>query len=305
MRKTLTMLIAAATIIALFAFQLSAAEKNSYKFGMWFGVGTEFDAQNKQIISDLVAAFSKKSKYNIEFVWFSDYNKFVDSVKKRELDFIYAFKYEVIYDLMMSGQYDPFLMPYLLGSKDFSMCLYVNAGSGIKSPADLKSKRILVAEGMPEYYVLRKILNDKPENVFGTIEKSVSGMSSMYSLAMNDTDAVYASEITEKFMKMNNPGPFKKISRLLCSEKYPFMPIMVSKSVPNELLIEFRNIFTTADKEEALKKYRPIFTTYKFKFMPVNRDLYKPVTDVFQEAKKKGWDRDHEIWKEAVKKRNK
>jgi len=304
--KKITFLFAiAAVLLPALTRSTVAAEKTDYKFGMWFGVGTEFDAQNKQIISDLIDAFSQKSKYKITFEWFSDFDKFVGAVKKGELDFIYAFKYEVIYDLMTSGKYEPYLMPYLLGKKEFSMCLYVNTSGGIRAAADLKGKRALVADGMPEYYVLRKILNDKPEDVFGTIEKSKSGLASMYSLAMNDTDVVYASEITEKFMKMNNPGPLKKISRLSCSDNYPFMPIMSARSVPGELLSDFRNIFSNVAKEESLKKYRPIIATYKFSFMPVGKDVYKPVVAVFQEAKAKKWDKDYEIWKKIVKSRGK
>jgi ABC-type phosphate/phosphonate transport system substrate-binding protein len=305
MKKINVILIFMVAITALLACPMRAVDEKTLKIGMWIAVGTEFDAQNKQILSDVITAFSQKYDMTSDYLWFTDKDKFTNAIKNGKLDIIYTEQPEYFNVIQSTKYYTPLVLPSMLGIQDYSICLFVNTTSKLNSIDDLKGKNIQIALSEFDYFALRSILPDKPEYVFRSIEVMKSGFSSIYALAMNDIDVAFISTFEGSFMKMNNPGPLKKIKPILCTEQFPSMPVFVSKKLPDSISKEMSVFLFNIKGEEGLKKYRPIFNTYKLKFVPVNLDRYKPILNLLNKSQSNGWNKDYETYKKIVKKREK
>jgi ABC-type phosphate/phosphonate transport system substrate-binding protein len=300
MKKIGVILVLVVAITALLACPMRATEKKVYTFGMRLGFGMEFDAQNKTIFTDVVNAFSKTQGIAIDFMWFNTDNDLQNALKKGDLDFVYLNKYVIFMKLLKNPDYIPFVMPYFIDRKSFNQCIYVNKESKFKNIDDLKHSKLTMATDAYSYYILRDSLKEKPETFFESVTNSPNVMSMVYSLAMNTTDAIFTGDTTLFFMKMNNPGPTKKLLLLKCYNETYFPPIMASNKVPADVKNKLLVFLADINKEESLKKYRPLMQTYKLKFFPVNRENYDSILRLSEKAEKNGWDKDYEYWMKTV-----
>jgi ABC-type phosphate/phosphonate transport system substrate-binding protein len=299
MKMINVILAAAIAITALFVCPMKAAEKKSYIFGMRFGQGTEFDSQNKTIFTDVAIAFSKTHNSNVSYMWFKSDEELIAAAEKGELDFVYTSAYDYAYKLLKGRDYIPLSAPYFSkfsNNSSFSSCIYTNKLSDISEINGLKNKRLSIVLNYYSYIFIRNMTGIKPELYFSSIAGSKSDMSSIYSLALNTTDSILIADISYDFMRINNPGPTKKIKNLRCSDKIPNIPIFSSKKVPPALRNQMISFLENIYKEEQLKIYWPLFNMYGFKYAKVNINEYDQIINIYDEANKKGWDKDYEHW---------
>ncbi len=300
MKKVLLMIILTASLA--FSFSPAAgAEDKTYIFGMRLAFATEIDAQNKTIFTDVIKAFSNTHGFKVDFKWFNTEEDFLASFRKRELDFFYSPTRDYLYSILSDPAYEPFIIPYMLNRKSNASCLYVNKDGKYKNLSDLRGTHIIIPPYKYDYFVLWSLLNEKPDDFFKSFTSSRNPMSSVYSLAMNTTDSILAGDNGVEFMKVNNPGPTKKILPLKCGEQYLYPPAMAKKTVPDEIKTKLTKFLINALKEESLKKYRPLVKTYKIGFAETNADEYKPFVALYKKALKSGWDKDFQYWVKTVK----
>ncbi len=300
MKKSFFFLLIAVSFAASFSLTARAEEK-TYIFGMRLAFATEMDAQNKTIFTDVIKAFSTTHGFKIDFKWFNSEEEFLASLRKREPDFFYSPTRDYLYTILSDPAYEPFVIPYMLNRKNNASCLYVNKDGKYKNLSDLRGADIIIPPYKYDYFVLRNMLNEKPDDFFRSFTSSTNPMSSVYSLAMNTTDSILAGDNGVEFMKVNNPGPTKKILPLKCGEQYLYPPAMAKKTVPDEIKTKLTKFLINALNEESLKKYKPLVKTYKIGFAETKADEFKPFVALYKKALKNGWDKDFQYWVKTVK----
>jgi ABC-type phosphate/phosphonate transport system substrate-binding protein len=279
----------------------NSTEKKAYTMGVRFGIATEMDAQNKSIYSDLVKILSNGLGVKFDYKWFTSDEAFTKAIGKGELDLFYTPDMAIIIKYLNGPAYSPFITPFFLGKKGTSCCIYVSKESKFKKISDLKEAKIIVPNDMITYYLLRDFLNEKPENIFASFASSPNAMSSAYSLAMNVTDAAIFPDSVISFLKINNPGPTKKISPIACLPELGFSPIMIKNNIPEEIKSSVKTFLMNAVKSEDFKKYRPLFKAYKMGFYTANIEDYGNFITLLEKAHKNGWDKDYPNWAKTVK----
>jgi ABC-type phosphate/phosphonate transport system substrate-binding protein len=298
MKKIGVMVVMAVAIISLLVCTGNAAAKKAYTLGISSGGGNGLDAQLSTCISDIAKAFSLSNDEQIKVVNYNDEKKLIDAAEKNELDFIYPISFDLADRFMQQKKYTPFIAPVFFGTKQQNYCIYVKKDNTAKGINDLRDDRVTITGTAFNYYLLKVILGENPENIFSKIKTSPNGMSSIYSLAMDDSEAAMASDTTIVLLKYTNPGPIKNIRKLpsLCQSFNYIMPLLRSKRVPMIFADKFNKYFGGIPKNDALKNYRPLFNMYKLSFVPVTEKDYEPILKLYREAHKNGWDKDYERW---------
>jgi ABC-type phosphate/phosphonate transport system substrate-binding protein len=289
-----SILIAAAMILSTPAFCTASQKEKSYTLGMFLKFATEMDAQNKTIYSDITDAFSKSQGIKLSFKWYNDEAEFLKAIRNGDLDFFYTGQKDVF--AKSSNDFDFLMTPFFLNKKDSSLCVYVNKEGNYKNLKDLRGKKILAEPDRFTYYILRDFLGEKPDVFFSAFVNSPSAMSAIYSLAMNTTDSIFVADHSVQFLKVNNPGPTKKIISVKCTENIPFPPMMAKKKLPEDVVSKLKSFLLNVRTEESVKKYRPLIITYKVGFSPIAEGEYDATIAFCKKAIKSGWDKEYDNW---------
>ncbi len=303
--KKLLMIAAAVTTLSLLLPRLAISEEKSYTFGLWLPLSTEMDAQNKSIYTDIVGAFVKTRGVRINMKWYRDNSEFLKDIDRGALDFFYTGSSELNFKHLKGDEFTPIAQPALMNASGSTGCLYTVKASGHKSVPELKNKKAILGGDILTYTQLRILLKERPDTFFGPVTISPNGFSSIYSLALSEDSVAFITNVEVSFLKMNNPGPVKKISQIACAEKIPFPPIMASKRVPADIKSKLSSFLLNAGKEDSLKKFRPLMKTYKMDFRPVKKEQYDILIGLYDKAIKNGWDKDYEYWIKTVRREGK
>ncbi len=187
--------------------------------------------------------------------------------------------------------------------------------SPYKVAGDLKGAKLGISQEDFSYYTLREMVPARPEDFFGTVTVLNSDVSKIYAVAFGTMDVVQAGNGSLWKMKITDPGPAKLVKPISCAGDYYDTPIFVSKKLPEDVISLFKKQFgyifvhpkeamndpEYAEYKPLLQKYLPIIQKYKFRMISVTRDNYKSIMDVYNTAKKNGWDKDYELWKKITK----
>ncbi|MFA6449910.1 MAG: PhnD/SsuA/transferrin family substrate-binding protein [bacterium] len=301
--KKIILLLFLFAVLAFSRHSAAAAEEKTYVFGMRLGYSTEMDAQNKTMYTDLVNAFSSSQGIKLNLKWFGDDNAFLKAIDKGELDLFYSGQKDFF--IKHIKNYDYLTIPYYLSQKANSYCIYANKESRFKDLNSLKGAELITEPDKFMYFLIRDLIDEKPENFFASFKSSPNEMSAVYSLALGSTDSIFTGEQVLRFLKVNNPGPTKKVAPVKCTEKILFPPVMAKKKLPDEFITKLKNYLSNAGKEESLKKYRPLMKAYKVGFSPVAAGDYDSIIALYGKGVKNGWDKDYEVWLKTVKREGK
>ncbi len=298
----------AAAIFLVVTFVMSAAcsaadqTKPNYIFAMRLtGMSSSDQAQMKNMITEIGKILSKRENFTISIKYYNDDEVFMKDALGGKMDFVFTPSKYFVYVLLKKKKYDALYTYSVLGLKGEKWCFYVNAKRGFKSIADLKNKKIVMTNGRDDYYECRKLIESNPLDYFMTIINPADILSAFYEMSMNGYDAVFASELGYKNMKFTNPGPVKDVEPILCTELLPFNPFLVSKKVPKQTAIRFRDILITAHKDEDFRTYWPLLKNFKIKFVEMSNDDFKPYIMLFEDGMKKGWEMDYQRFNRLVK----
>jgi len=307
MKKQFVYIMAAmlAAAFSLSAYRAESAEEKSYTFGLSLQLSTEMDAQNKSIYTDIVDAFVKSRGVGINMKWYRESNEFLKDIDRGALDFFYTGSSELNFKYLKGEEFTPIAQPVIMNASGSTGCLYAVKASGYKSVSDLKNKKAILGGDILSYTQLRILLKEKPDDFFGPVTISPNGFSSIYSLALSEDSVAFVTDVEVAFLKMNNPGPVKKISQIACAEKIPFPPIMASKRVTAGIKDKLSSFLLNAGKEDSLKKFRPLMKTYKMDFRPVKKEQYDVLIRLYDKAIKNGWDKDYAYWIKTVRQEGK
>jgi ABC-type phosphate/phosphonate transport system substrate-binding protein len=296
MKKIGVIMVLAVAITALLVCPMRAAEKKVYTLGLRYGVGNSLDAQFTTIVSDIAKAFNLNNEEQLKVVIFNDDKKFMEAADKDELDFIYTISFDTLNSILERNIYSPFVATALFGATEENYCVYIKKDNPAKDINGLRKGQAMITGTAFDYYLLRDIVGENPDNIFSQIIMSPNNMSNIYSLAMDDSEVATALDVVINTLKQANPGPTKKIRIFACRPISHLMPFLRSKRVPMELVDRITMFLNAAPNNKALKNYQWLMKTYKLKFIPVTYKDYEPLTKLYGDARKKGWDKDYEHW---------
>ncbi len=272
------------------------AGQKTYTIGVQFE-SKSFGGETKMIFEKCASIISQKYDFNIKTINLKDDAEWNEQTKNKALDFTGAHRNaDPIINAMMRYGYKPFVSYKVFGIDQLRLCVFTDKKSSYKSLSDLKGKKILISPNRHDYYLLRDMLPEKPETFFGFLRADPNFSSFFYSLSLGTTDAIFNLETMYEFFKASNPGSVKNAMVIGCSKHYPPLFLMHSPNVPEKVVKVITDILKNAEKDEAFKEYRPLMKTTKLKFFPVELKDYKPILDLYENAEKKGWDKDYDKW---------
>jgi ABC-type phosphate/phosphonate transport system substrate-binding protein len=155
----------------------------------------------------------------------------------------------------------------------------------------------------------------RPEDFFGSVTVFNDDISKIYALAFGTMDAIHVSSVTLEMMKISDPGPAKLVRSISCVGDYYGTPIFASNKMPENVINLLKQQFgyiATHSKEAIndpeyveykplIQKFLPMLRKYKVRIISVTWDNYKSIMDVYNTAKRNGWDKDYELWKKYTK----
>ncbi len=285
--------------VPLLLTSAARAEPNKYVFGYSLTKKSvsSMESQFMVILSDVIAAFSEKEGVKIEVKTYADLDLFISDVNNNLVDLAVATSDHTNGILLKQNKMTPFLSFELFGRKTNNFCVYAKKGKGFKNLKDLRKKRVLTYGGMNAYLVLRNVVGEPPEFYFD-LGMSPNASSMIYSLGLDDSDAIFIVDANIQYFKKTNPGPVRDVAPVVCTEGYNNSPLLRSPRVPEALVKKLVDFAVNIDKQEPLKKYRPLLSQMKIKFYPATRDDFKYYyVDLIDQAVKLGWDKDFNRWK--------
>jgi ABC-type phosphate/phosphonate transport system substrate-binding protein len=300
MKRGWMLMVLAVVFIVTLGSRLIGEDKKTLILGIdRSGMSNEQAGQIKTIIAASFEILSKKHDFKTIIRLFDDKYDFLKAIDDKAIDFALTKTFYSVF--IEKHDYLPFVQIMFYGKTSDAECIYIKNKSPIKDLEGLRDKNILTYSDLFSYYVLRKLIGERPELYFKTTTKTPNGISAIYSLSMDQTDAVFISNINIDFLKKNNPGPVKNVRTLICSDKIPMTPIFYSNSVSTNDANVIRNFFLGIRKEKAMNKYWPLMDTLRFEFIDAEKEDYDMVKKLNKEAYKNGWDKDYEYWIKTVK----
>ena len=295
MKKSFLMMISMALALS---FAVSAAAQENYRFGMIMGRGNR-DQGLKPVFEDLFKYVAQAKGVNIDLKWFSDQDAFLKAVESKELDIAYAKEYDLFYEMVKEYKYKPVMTATAFGAKESQVCMYSRGDRNFKSIDEMKGTTILSYYTKDGYYPLRQLLGGKkPEEFFSKMLPSLTGADSLNRLIAGEADLAFVYDNNISLLEMGNPTVAKKLKEIVCSPPFSNAGIVVNpdSKIPEAMLKDIVAIISEAHKSEALKKYRSMMKQMKIKFLPITMKDYEPMFKLYDEAGRKGWDKDLEKW---------
>jgi len=304
LRMATAALVAVALLMAVPARaveQAKAAAEQKYLIGLRLGYGQEQDARIKSIGLDFLNIMAASLNMSFEPRWFLTDKDLLDALKTEKPDMISTFSSDLVETLIRDHGYQAFMKINLFGLDKFPTCLYVGADSKHKKIADLEQARAVTYPGEIAYFQLYDLLGKNPSEFFWTLKMSPNAISSIYAVAMGDTDAAFVDAANIEHLKVMNPGPLKKVRSIGCSKEGTFAPMMVSKTFPQTAKDAIRKKIANFGKDADFKTYWPLAKQLKARFVPASNEDYKMMFDLADMAAKKGWDKDYRKWRAMAK----
>lgn len=271
------------------------ADSQTYTFGVFWDQNEKQTASYNTLSKDIAKAVNQNGGIRLSNIFYSKQAQFHEDITLRKVDFIYANSEEDFLLAIMYG-YRPFSSISIFGKEKASHCLYVGKDSDIKDVKGLAGKSILTYPYQNAYSLLRQLIQAPPETTFSSMQPNTDAYKAVSALADGQVDAIFLVETNIDFFEQVNPGPVKKIRMLACAAPLPFMPMMASPAVSDEVLAQMEFFYGQIYTNENLAKYRPFFKQVEFKVFPVTEADYKPFFDLYEYTLTQGWDRDYEKW---------
>ncbi len=247
------------------------------------------------MFNDLVKVFEKKENIKCDVIPYSDEKLFLSDIRKGRLDFAMSMRVDGIYDVLKSGKMKPIFQFETFGEERYRYCLYVKKSRNMRTLADIKGLRLASYEDMIPYFYLREITKVPPEDYF-VMKMSPNPSSSIYALGLGDADVLFTIDFNLEYFRLTNPGPVKDLVSIACSDSIPRVPFFASVKVNPAVAEKIFTYTAGIDKEEELKKYRPLVKMMKSKPTRVTTRDYAGLMAMYETGVKKGWDKDFRAW---------
>lgn len=290
----LALIVASAAAWAVFSVFSAGAEKAGYSFGIFMEL--DKDQQFKTIFTEALGYIAKTENIDINMKWYTGEKEFLQAAGKGGMDFAYSKKHDPFIALITLYGYEPFLTTSLFGKKTIKICIYANNKQKVTNIESLRGLRLITYATSDGYYPLRKLIGEKPQDFFSSVTTSTIGIESLSMISAGKADIALAYDTNADSLKVVNPVLAKSVNALVCGEPH-YAPAMVrAKNVPEPIISKIQTFMEDADNMEALKKYRGVMKTTKIRFVIVSRKDYEPLIALYDEAQKKGWDKEYEKW---------
>ncbi len=291
----LVVLMAVGVAFATAAADAAQEKEEALRFGMRLNTSAGIDAQNKTILSDIAKMFGDKKGIRIEMKYYLNSDEFMADINNNRIDIAVTTESMILYNIIKSNKMKPFLSAELFGKQSIRGCVFVKKEKGFKSLDDLKNMRMLTYKTMDAYFALRKLVGSAPENLF-RLRTGTNASSMIYAIGLDDTDSIYITETNVEFFKKSNPGPVKGLTAIACGDAIRIFPVLISPRVPDATVHDIQDFIVNMADDEELKKYTPLMKQMKMSFIPAAKEDYKPLIDLVDEGKKKGWEKDFDMW---------
>lgn len=298
MKKTIV--ICAALFALLLLIDNADAEQRNYKFGILVG-SHKTEQQYRNIFQDVIDFINRREDVEFEMVWFTEDSDFLEAAGKKQLDVIYTNQFDPFLIPIKDYDYIPFAAISVFGLSDMKVCLFVDRDRDVQSIHDLEGARIITYKTTDGYYPLRRLLGEKPADFFSEAYLSPGGYFSLMKVIEGEADISLIYRSNQSSLAMVNPSMAAQVKEIVCEEGHPFMPLSFRKGMPREDVRHIEKVLATAPKHEALKQYRPAMRSTKLRFYQVGPGDYEKMIDEYNQAVKKGWDKDYEKWKNNLK----
>ncbi len=282
--------------VAMLVGTSAGAAEQKYVLGARMGASNDLDAQFKTIITEVARAFSARNDEKIEVKWFNDKASFYEALKKNELDIVFLYSFDHVYDMTKNYGMEYMFTTSMFDAEKIKMCLFVKKSRPEKRLGELKGLTAATYNDGFEYALLRDLVGEAPETFFKSISPSPNGISLAYSLALDNVQASFINDSVVNFLRVNNPGPVKDIRSVGCTVSFPLLPFLASNRVPDDMRKRLTEFVGGMHKYEELKKYKAPMKMYGMKFVPVDANDYGPAMKIYEKALKNGWLKDFDKW---------
>ncbi len=278
------------------AATLAKSEKTQYTMGILLKTNTGIDGQYKVLFTDIMKVFSEKGAEKIDLKFYSDPDMFISDAEKNVIDFAMSTTPEVYYEILRTNSMTPFMSEIFFGRRENRYCLFAKKEKKFNGLEDLKNKRVLTYGERDAYYALKKLLKgDSPSRYF-ILKEGPSAFSMIYSLGLDDVDAIFVNDANVDYFKKTNPGPVKNIEPVACLGGIWNVPIMRSRRAPDSLVKKLREFGANFKNEPLLAKYKPLMKQMKFSFCSASRENYNTIINLMDEGSKSGWLKEFDVW---------
>ncbi len=293
---SIVVVLLAFTAIVGFGSIARAETKKEYVFGVRAD-SSNSAGQVKEIMERALKVFNRESGIIVKLKFYIDDETFMNDLKAKKLDLMYSWRVDQNVTAIRRYGYLPLITFNVYGLKDERLCIYTKKDSPVNGIEDIKGAKILLCGAKNDYYRFRQLVKGNPDKYFKVVrfQKNIPACGSFfYSLSLDETEFIFASDLNEEIHKLNNPGPVKNVKKVACSSAFPLFFLNYSKNVPKKDLDTIRETLMNSPKEPEFKDFLPLMRTTKFKFAPVSIEDYRRQLDMFAEAEKKGWDKELE-----------
>ncbi|MFA6449909.1 MAG: PhnD/SsuA/transferrin family substrate-binding protein [bacterium] len=285
--------------------QPAAIAKPKYTLVTRLGYGQEQDAQIVNIVNEILKIVAAELGFEFSNSLLLTDEDYMKAAKAGKFDFAFAWSHELVADTLKCCNYEPIVRINMFGAAPQTGCIYVNKDSAIKTVADLKNKTAATYQNAPSFYLLRKMVGKNPAEFFSLLKSSPNAISSIYAVALGESDSAFVYRANVEHLKIMNPGPAKKVRELVCIDDLLSIPLLASTKVPKQTSDKIVEILCNARKDPNFKNIRPLLIQSKAQFMPVKKGEYDGLLNLIAFAKKNGWDKEHKAWLAIAQKKDK
>ncbi len=273
--------------------------RGAYSLGIFLvssAMSSKNSGQIKMIVQKMSDVIMERHRAEIKVTTYTNPDLFRKDILNRKLDLILTAGDS---DMTLTAVEKPGYIPiigYEMFNKENKYCMYAKGEGRNVDVGALKGKKIILRKNRYDYYTLRKMINDKPDDFFSYVGGSSNFGSFFYSLSLGETDAALSTSLTYEFFRISNPGPVKGLKGIVCEKNLNTILILKRRELDKSFTDNLIHFLLNAHKDSAFKEFRSLLNMTKFRFVELKEADWKAFVSFFSDARKKGWDKDFDVW---------
>lgn len=254
------------------------AARRHYVVALYINNGREYEAQIKTMLGHLLAKIQAQPlPFSLSLKHYPDTKTLFAALGREEPSFLYTNEAEPSLLAKDTGHYTVLASHTFMEKKEWPACLMVPMKSSIKTLADLKNKRAMLATPFFQFLQLAQLVGQPPTQFFSQLKPSPNQLSILYALSLGEADVGFLSQDTVMFLKKTNPGPVKNLRTLACGKPQPTAPLMASRRVPVAHQRAMANLLFAAHHDRRFAQYHALMKLVGLRFVPADEKRYVEV----------------------------
>lgn len=271
------------------------AAQPSYRVAFYIGQGQSTNAQFSSVIRTALDAVAKELNIAFTYTLHKTVEEFRKDMDQGKMEVGFSLNYMPYLAHRGKGQYSPLVTFSFYGLDQDVACLFTNKPQ-ITTPQALKGGTFATYAGEEMFYLLQEHIGANPLGFFQTVKISPNGYSSVFAVAMGEVDGAFISQLSVDHLKLTYPAMYKKIRKVSCAPSQPMAPLFTAKRLPENIKTRLLGLLKNVRQEPAAKTLLPLIRQTNTRFLPVTDADYKPLADLLNRGRSKGWQATYQKW---------